>query len=248
MPWTQTVSANFEARHDARDEQDARAVLELLESTHERLANVFAKMPRGVDVVLHSSRSALILATPAIWGLWLTSDKSARRYLAGRCAEHTLHLLAPRLLARRASAPADSHAMLMLTPAALYAQLVALENNPRLRRARRAAWLRWGAGQYLAGQTEFARPAIARRLREARAPRFPPGRHDAPLLGGSVFDLLAFERGAQAAVALGASDPRRPPSALLGEAFGRPLAETEQRWRRHLARLAAPLSSRRASP
>src|SRR6185295_13895632 len=93
---------------------------------------------------------------------------------------------------------------LMLTPVAMYASIVIGANNPDLpppftpgsfRRLARWAWLAQGAAQYFAGQVSHLRPAIALRLREGRAPAFPPSRRDAPLLGGTVFDLLAREEG-----------------------------------------------------
>ena len=52
------------------------------------------------------------------------------------------------------------------------------------------------------------RPAVTRRLRESGTPAFPPGRRDAALLGGTVFDLLAREEGERACVAL-ACGPHR---------------------------------------
>jgi hypothetical protein len=80
------------------------------------------------------------------------------------------------------------------------------------------------------------RPAVARRLREAPPPAFPPGRADALLLGGTVFDLVAREEGDRTAVAATRAGPDR---AL--EAFGRrSRRHTEAAWRSHLDRLAAP--------
>ena len=92
----------------------------------------------------------------------------------------------------------------MLTPAALYAQLVVAANNTALpppftvrafRRWLRWSWLAQGAGQFFSGQTAWLRPAIAVRLREGPPPDFPPSRRDAALLGGTVFDLLVREEG-----------------------------------------------------
>jgi hypothetical protein len=136
--------------------------------------------------------------------------------------------------------------MLMLTPATLYAQLVIAANNRRLPpplrpRHARWAWLIWGAAAHFSGQTVFARPAIARRLREDSAPRFPPGIRDAALLGGTVFDLLERERGSGAAISLAYTRPEGSPARALEQAFpGRSLTHTQGVWRAHLARLAAP--------
>ncbi len=91
----------------------------------------------------------------------------------------------------------------------------------------------------MSGQGAYARPAIARRLREGQEPAFPPGPRDALLLGGTVLDLLAREEGDPAAIAFICSAGRGDPRAALVEAFhGRRLVHTEGTWRAHLARLA----------
>jgi hypothetical protein len=144
--------------------------------------------------------------------------------------------------------------MLLLSPAALLAQLVASRGNDLLRvslgprharRSARWAWLAAGCGQYFSGQLAHARPAIARRLREGAPPDFPPGLRDATLLGGSVLDLLAREEGVAAAVAFTVAPPDRDPRAALLRAFhGRALVHTEGTWRAHLARTSDPRSAR----
>ena len=138
--------------------------------------------------------------------------------------------------------------MLALSGAALYARRVILENNRdlrrviaplRLRRELRWAWLLDGSARWFAGQTEYSRPAIARRLHEGGRPKFPPGLRDAPLLGGTVIDLLAREQGEQAAAEFASRLHSKGPRAALSEAFdGRPLGQTEAAWRSHLARIA----------
>ena len=133
---------------------------------------------------MHASPLALSLAAPRHAAGLARERRGSRRYLAGWCSARTLHLLAPHRLERRASAVPDSRDMLMLTPATLYAQLVIAANNRRLPpplrpRHARWAWLVWGAAAHFSGQTVFARPAIARRLREDPAPRFPPALRDA---------------------------------------------------------------------
>ena len=250
MSWVETRSPSFSARHSERDDADAVSVLELLEGLHERLRGVFATVPENVAVILHESTLALTLAQPYLPLVrWLTVP-AGRRYQVGWISSGEVHVLAPRLLAARASAVAGSREMVMLSPGALYTQLVVSANNPRLpppfRVAGFARWLRWawlaaGAAQYFSGQTVYARPAIARRLREGRAPSFPPAVRDAALLGGSIFDLLAREQGEQAAVALAVAEPRGAARQVLRSAFrGRPADETEAVWRAHLGRLAEP--------
>jgi hypothetical protein len=138
--------------------------------------------------------------------------------------------------------------MLAKVPAALYARRVIYENNHDLPRRLtphrialefRWAWLLEGAARWFAGQTEHARPAIARRLHEGRRPSFPPGLRDAPLLGGTVIDLLVREEGEQRAVQLACRLHPQGSRAALSKAFnGRALVHTEGAWRSHLARLA----------
>jgi hypothetical protein len=247
--WVETSSPHFAARHDLADEDDVVAVLELLESTRERLAQAFPAVPDDVvDVVLHGSRAQLWTAQPELPVVSRLTAPAARRYLVGWPAGGTLHLLAPRHLRARASKVPGSREMALLAPAALYAQLVVGANNPGLPPPFRAgslvrmvrwAWLWAGAGQFFSGQTAFARPAIARRLREGSPPAFPPAPRDAMLLGGSVLDLLAREEGDAAVVALVCRLPAGGPRAALVQAFhGRPLSHTEGTWRAHLSRLA----------
>jgi hypothetical protein len=172
---------------------------------------------------------------------------AARRYVAGWAGRDELHVLCRDALAARASSVRGSREMLELTAPALYARRVVVENNrdvpPPLRPARIAVELRWGwllegAARWFSGQTDNARPAIARRLREGDAPTFPPGARDAPLLGGTVIDLLAREEGPLAAAQLACRLHPGGPRAALAEAFpGQPLVRTERAWRSHLARL-----------
>jgi hypothetical protein len=246
VPWTESSSPHFEARHEDSDERGTIAVLELLETTRESLSRIFARVPEEVSVVMHAGPVLLSLGAPPLTLAWLWSRAPARRYLAGWCSSRTLHLLAPAALERRASAVPASRDFLMMTPAALYAQLVIAANNrslpPPLRpRHARWAWLIWGAASHFSGQSVFARAAIARRLRDDPAPRFPPLLRDAALLGGSVFDLLERERGAGAALDLAFTRAEGSPGRALERAFaGRSLMHSQGVWRAHLARLALP--------
>ncbi len=248
MPRVETSSPNFTARHDHVDIDDAVAVLELIEGTRERLGATFTRLPDDVAVVLHSSQVELCLAQPYLPLVLLATAPAGRRYLAGWCSPREVHVLAPRLLERRASAVPGSREMAMLGPATLYTQLVLAANNralpPPFRPAKlpryiRWAWLTTGAAQYFSGQAAFARPAIARRLREGREPSFPPAVRDAALLGGSVFELLAAEHGVGAAVRLAYAPLRGDPRDTLVTAFaGRAVIHTAGAWRAHLARQA----------
>jgi hypothetical protein len=102
---------------------------------------------------------------------------------------------------------------------------------------RDAPWRLEGAAQFLSGQTRHIRPAVVLRIHERPAPTFPPGRRDALLLGGTVFDLVAREEGDRAAVRVA----RAEPDEALEQAFGRRRTRhTEAAWRSHLTRLATP--------
>jgi hypothetical protein len=244
-----TESPSFLARHADGDAEDVIGVLELLETTRAELAGLLPATPPGpIDVVVHASRAQLYAAQPHLVALTRLTAPAARRYLAGWANAGTLHLLAPRVAEARASNVPGSRELALLAPAALYAQLALGHVNPRLPpplRPRalgglgRWAWLAAGAAQWLSGQTAYARPAIARRLREGAEPAFPPAPRDAVLLGGTVLDLLAREEGDAAAVDFACTAGRGAPRDALVEAFhGRKLVHTEGTWRAHLARLA----------
>lgn len=246
--WVESSSRNFTARHDEQDAAAVRTVLALLEDTRERVADVFPAVPAEVTVVVHSSPTQLDIAQPFLPIMRRVTTPAARRYLAGWAGRNTLHVLAPRLLAERAANTEGSREMLLLTPAALYVQLVLAECNPALPppwsprstvRAARWAWLIAGTAQWFSGQTAHARPAIARRMRDGSRPEFPPRLRDAALLGGTVIDLVAREQGVARAVALACSLPRGGPREALISAFdGRAMVHTEGTWRAHLARMA----------
>jgi hypothetical protein len=247
MAWIETQSPNFAARHADVDGDDADAVLELLEGIREQLSGVFAIVPQGLTVVIHSNPTQMALAQPVSAVLRALTAPASRRYVAGWYSSDEIHVLAPRLLSARASSVPGSLEMLMLAPAALYGQLVAGLSNPGLPppftprswlQAANWAWLAAGAGQWFSGQTAHARPAIANRLREGAQPSFPPRLRDAQLLGGTVFDLVASESGEQAAIRL-ATEPPGDQRELIARNFpGRTLGDTEGVWRAHLARLA----------
>ena len=198
---------------------------------------------------MHGSTTSLSLARPAVPLAWAFTAPAARRYVAGWTSSQELHSLTPSALKARASNVPGSREMLALTPVALYTRrLIAASNRDlasRLGPLRTLAGLRWawlleGAARWFSGQTEHARPAIARRLREGRPPSFPPSTKDAILLGGTVIDLLAVEEGERAAVQLASRlDPAGPDTALRKAFRGRSLAHTEGAWRSHLSRLAS---------
>jgi hypothetical protein len=249
MPWVESASPSFRARHDSADAADVERVLRSLEQTRERLSYLFASEMVGCTVVVHRSTLSLTIANPMLPVVWLATAPAARRYVAGWAASQELHVLAPGALRARASNVPGSREMLALSAAALYARRVVIENNQELSRARRPAraalelrwaWLVEGAGRWFSGQNDHARPAIARRLREGGRPQFPPGVRDAPLLGGTVIDLLAREEGEAAAAQFVCRLHPQGARAALSRAFhGRSFVHTEAAWRTHLARIAS---------
>ena len=241
MTWLESESEHFVARHSDVDAGAALSVLTQLERTRERLDALLPDVPSGVAVVLHGSTAQLHAAQPLLPLAVRLTAPASRRYLVGWPGAAAVHVLAPRVLEERASGVRGSREMLLLSPAALYAQLAVRSSNPRLRRRRalRFAWLLFGAAQYLSGQTAHARPAIARRLREGGRPAFPPALRDAHLLGGTVLDLLGREEGDHAVARLATEAGDDTAARALVSAFhGRGLRHTEATWRAHLARLA----------
>ena len=248
MTWREAASESFVARFDERDAPDAEHVLHQLEGLRTRLEARFDGRVGELSVVLHPTEAQLDAAAPLLPVLRRMTVPAGRRYLVGWVGEQELHVLAPRALARRASNVEGSLETLMLAPGALLGRRVVAASNPGLpppwgprawARYQRWAWLIEGAGQFFSGQTHHARPLVGRRLREGGPPAFPPGRADASLLGGSVFDLLAREEGEAAAIRLACAPLPDGPKRALEVAFhSRPLRHTEGTWRAHLTRMA----------
>ena len=190
MSWIETASETFVARHDERDAPDVERVLAQLEHTRGRLDARFPERLGELAVVVHGSSAQLDAAEP-----WLPLQRrltapAGRRYLVGWAGERELHVLAPRLLAQRASNVEGSLELLMLAPSALLARRYVAANHrgmpPPFGPRSFARWLRWawlleGAAQYFSGQVRHVRPAVTRRVHEGGPPSFPPGRRDAAL-------------------------------------------------------------------
>jgi hypothetical protein len=253
VAWVESASTSFRARHASTHADDADRVLHSLERTREYLGQYFPRTVDGIAVVFHPSVASLWMARPLMPVAWLAAAPAVRRYVAGWCGPHELHVLLPDALEARAStvgrAGASSREMLARAVPALYARRVILENNqdvPRRLSPRRAsvelrwAWLLEGAARWFGGQTAYSGHAIARRLSDGRRPSFPPDLRDAALLGGTVIDLLVTERGEQAAARLACRLHPHGPRGALREAFPkRSPARAEEQWREHLALLAA---------
>jgi hypothetical protein len=221
------------------------AVLESLEEFRSKLEALFAQVPGNVTVVLHDSALQLALAQPYLTFARRLSVPAGRRYMSGWYGRSELHVLGPSALRAVAGGP-ESLKALMLTPERTYTLLVVGLNNPllpppfrpaALTRLRRFGWLAEGAAQFFSGQLPHLRAALARRLRGGEV-KCPPNARDAPLLAGSLFDLLARERGVEACVRLALHSRPDHPDRIVEEAFGSPPAEVGRRWRSHLEGLA----------
>jgi hypothetical protein len=248
MSWVETESPNFTARHEERDADDVVELLGLLEGTrgaHGGGLPIHPRAGRRRDPRLERGAGARAALHP---------DRAPAHGAGG--APLPRRLVRPRHGAR--ARPADparacierpglrgdgaARAGRATTRSSWWAQQPAAPSPVPLRRFIRYlrwAWLPNGAAQWFSGQTAYARPAIARRLREGPEPSFPPSLRDSILLGGTVFDLIAREEGEEEAVKVACRLPPGGPKRALVYAFkGRPLVHTEGTWRAHLSRIA----------
>ena len=248
MPWVETGSLSFVARHESAQADAAQRVLADLEEFRESLDDVFETVPGGISVVIHPRPLMLALAAPWLPLARAVSAPAGRRYFAGWFTRDEIHVLAPEALAQRAPGVADSREALLLSPRHEYAHIVLGANNPSLpppfnpatfRRYVRMAWLCEGAASYLAGQVPHLRAAVARRMREGGRPAFPPAPRDALVLGGTVFGMLERERGREACAEMARAPERTGSRQAIESAFGRPLAAVERGWVDYLAALTS---------
>jgi hypothetical protein len=188
LAWLETASDSFVARHDARDAPDVERVLAQLEHARSRLDARFPERLGELSVVIHGSAAQLDAAEP-----WLPLQRrltapAGRRYLVGWAAERELHVLAPRLLAQRASNVEGSLELLMLAPAALLARRYVAANHagmpPPFGPRSFARWLRWA---WLLEGAVLLRPS---------APRAAGGHAPAPRERGAVVPARPPRRGA----------------------------------------------------
>lgn len=248
MPWVETSSLSFVARHESAHADAAQRVLDDLESFRAELEGTFERVPGDVAVVIHPRPLMLALAAPWLPLARAASAPASRRYFAGWFADGEIHVLAPQALERRASRVEGSLSALLRSPRHEYAHLVLGANNESLpppfglatfRRYLRMAWLCEGGATYLARQVPHMRVAIARRLREGGRPAFPPAARDAMVLGGTVFGMLERERGRKACVELAMTPEWAGSQKAIETAFGRPVASVERGWIDYLAALTA---------
>ena len=251
MPWVESRSDSFVARHESDDAEAVARLLDTLEAFRHELSDRFDHSPGELAVVVHSRPVALDLAQPWLPVARRFAAPAARRYMAGWFSSGEIHVLAPAALERRASGVPGSLEAMRLEPLHELAHVFVGLNNPTLpppftlgsfRSYLRSAWLCEGAATHFAGQTPYLRGAITRRLHEGRKPQFPPSGRDAQLLGGTVFSLLYEGAGAEACVEL-ATTPLDGEVATatraLERAFARPRLEIERDWRAHLTAFTA---------
>src|SRR5437660_7179801 len=98
MPWVESVSPSFRARHDSAHADDVGRVLHTLELTRERLAEFFPRDLSGLTVVLHGGLISLSLSNPTIPATLLATAPAARRYVVGWVGHNEVHVLAPAAL------------------------------------------------------------------------------------------------------------------------------------------------------
>lgn len=219
-----------------------------LEDFRRELEDLFDVVPGEVAVVIHPRPLMMNFAAPWLPLARLVSAPAGRRYFTGFFAAREIHVLAPAALERRASGVPGSREALIRTPRHEYAHLVIGANNATFpppfspatfRRYARSAWLCEGAASFFAGQVPLMRAAIVRRLREGRRPQFPPASRDALVLGGTVFEMLAGERGPEACADLARAPDTRSPRRSIEDVFGRPGAGVERDWASYLASFTA---------
>jgi hypothetical protein len=250
MTWIETDSLSFTARHDDADLACAHRVLDSLEDLRLRLEERFDYVPGDVSIVLHDNPAWLSAAHPLLPAVRWSAAPAARRYLAGWPMAGEIHTLNDSWLERRAAGE-DSLRALLGTAERMYFQIVLAATNqplpPMWTPRRFATYLRWawlveGAAQYFTGQTSLFRAAVITRLREGERPSFPPGRRDALILGGTIFDLLDRHAGPEACVRMASRLNRDGPRGNLELAFEARMRDIERAWRTHLDEILYPQS------
>ena len=174
MPWVETHSLSFTARHDSGDTAFAESMLDRMEELRLRLEDRFDEVPGEVTIVVHTNPALLSMAHPYLPAARWSAAPAGRRYLAGWAMATELHVLNDLHMERRAAGE-DSREALRGTAERLYAQLVIAANNPDLPPVLDAAALRPLSGLGLAGRG---------RRTVLRPPGRPlPGRGDSPPAG-----------------------------------------------------------------
>src|SRR3954467_6526062 len=166
MPWVETESLSFTARHEEDDAAAAQDLLDDLETFRAELAELFPRTPGDIAVIVHPRPWALAIAQPWLPLARLAASPASRRYMAGWFGRREIHVLAPDALEERASPVEGSRDALMLSPLHEYAHIAIALNNPVLpppfnpgsfARYLRWAWLVEGSAAPPSGSTPAPR-------------------------------------------------------------------------------------------
>jgi hypothetical protein len=249
MAWVESHTASFQCRHSADCTDDVARLLSSLEALRSGLQKAFPRTVDDLTLVMHDGPRFLAAANPLLAAQSRRADVASRPLLAGWVTHAEIHLLSPPALRARAAGNPALAAVLAYTAATLYTRRVILEANQDLHRAfaparammsTRWAWLLEGASRWFSGESAAARPLVIARLRAGSQPAFPPAARDAPLLAGTVLDLLVREEGERAAVEMVRRlHPGGTQGALVKAFSGRSMVHTEGSWRSYLSRLAS---------
>jgi hypothetical protein len=249
MAWVESHTASFQCRHSAVCTDDVAHLLGGLEALRAGLQETFPRTVDDLMLVMHDGPRFLAAANPLLAAQARRADLASRPLLTGWVTDAEIHLLSPPALRARAAGNPILSAVLAHSAATLYTRRVIMEANHDLHRtfapARamvsvRWAWLLEGASRWFSGESAAARPLVGARLRGGSQPAFPPAPRDAPLLAGTVIDLLVREEGERAAVEMvGRLHPGGTQGALVKAFDGRTMAHTEGSWRSYLSRLAS---------
>ena len=166
MPWVETESLSFTARHDTDDAASAERTLDRLEDLRLRLEDRFDDVPGEITVVIHTTPGWLAAAHPFLPGArWSRLRPAAATSPAGRWRPSCTSSTTPYI--ERRAAGEDSLEALRGTAERLYAQIVLAANNTalpppwtprRFARYLRWAWLVEGGAQYFARQRRSSGP------------------------------------------------------------------------------------------
>src|SRR5918999_773158 len=94
VPWVESHSLSFSARHDSQHAGQAAAVLESLEAFRDELSQLFDRTPGEVSVVIHPRPSMLAFAPPWLPLARMVAAPASRRYFAGWFSREEIHVLA----------------------------------------------------------------------------------------------------------------------------------------------------------
>ncbi len=248
MAWVESHSASFQCRHSEVCTGDVARLLGSLEDLRSRLQAAFPRTVDELTLIMHDGPRSLLAANPLLGAQWRHTHPTSRPLLTGWVTGDEIHLLSPPALRSRAAGNPALAAVLASSAATLYTRRVIIEANHDLHRSfgparalvsMRWAWLLEGAARWFSGESRAARPLVVARLRSGPQPRFPPAAGDAPLLAGTIIDLLVREEGERAAVELASRlHPGGAQGALVKAFSGRPMVHTEGAWRSYLSRLA----------